>query len=91
MDFDKILNYYIENNTLTDEMLIQLFLIYDETFNDGTLTPQEVLLFLDHPVVQTVLFPLVKYAIKLISIKKGIVWTIVYDENFQILAQFRND
>lgn len=88
--FDEIFKRWIETGRLSSDDLIPILLEYDQVFNEGKTTPQEITLLLQHPLIQVGIGPAVINALRLTAIKKGIVWTEVYSPQGELLTRFIN-
>ena len=73
---------------LNQEDIIVLLTEYDQTFNEGKVSPQEILTMLQFPPVQMGLNDATVKAIKRLSIKKGLEWADIYNEDGSFVARY---
>lgn len=72
----------------TQEDVLYLFLEYDQTFNEGKVTPQQVLALLQFPPAQMGLNEAIRNIIKRLSIKHNLEWADIYKPDGSFLARY---
>ncbi len=87
--FDEIFDRWLSTGQLTQDDLIPLFLEWNQTFGDRKATAEEIInltqmLYIDY-------YKLMQHIIKMVSIKKGYVYTEIWDtKTGRFVARFLN-
>lgn len=68
--------------------VIFLFLEYDRLFNEGKVTPSQVVAMLQFPPVQFGLNEAIKTMVKRISIKRQLEWADIYKQDGSFVARY---
>lgn len=91
MEFDEIFDCFLKTNMITQEMIVPLFLIYDQEFHDGKVTAQDIMMLLSHPLAQMQLGSAIEKMLCRIADKRHIEWSTLSDKDGKILMRFRNE
>lgn len=91
MNFDEIFKKWIDTGKLTNEDIFTILLEYDNTFNDGTLTIQQIEIFLSHPIIQIELNSIITEALSKLGLKKGYKWWTIRNSDGQLIRRMWAD
>ena len=86
--FDEIFKRWITTGNIYENDLVPILLEYDKEFKDGKATPQDVLAFLNHPlIIHMDLNRAISRVLKLLGIRKKYNWIEVYDKDGRLLTR----
>ena len=89
--FDEIFKRWIETGTIYESDIVPILLEYDKEFNDGSIDPHQLTLFLQNPISSYVnLNSGLARAMKYLGIKKGYIWTEMYSKDGFLMKRFMN-
>ena len=85
--FDEIFKRWVDSNTITQDDVVPILLEYSTIFNERLIKPEELMMFLQHPIVQSHLGIIINNALKLLGIKKGYHWAEILDQNGRFIRR----
>lgn len=88
--YENIFKKWVTTNQLSQNDVIPILLEYNNLFGTKALTPQEINIFLDHPIVQGYINILTINALNMIGVKKGYSWITITDKNNRFIRRYIN-
>ena len=88
--YENIFKKWVTTNQLSQNDVLPILMEYNSLFGTKTLTPQEIQVFLHHPIVQGCINILIVNALNMIGIKKGYSWITITDNKNRFIKRFLN-
>ena len=88
--YENIFKKWVTTNQLSQNDVIPILLEYNNLFGTKALTPQEINIFLGHPIVQGYINILIINALNMIGVKKEYSWITITDKNNRFIRRYIN-